>query len=398
MEPFVYDQPRRPWKGWLLMASAAAVLLLWQFDLLPTLAPVSNQAAAPSESASTPGFNDTESRLLPDRIISHPAAPESASVEQFPEPIAADSVFTDFTEPPLSSNNRPVTRAAGSPEAAAEDQGVSRAVYERPSTETPEESLSGRVSVASWEQPTGPAEPRIPGPARLDAETAAIVRAADRLIEADDILRAHDSLSRLYWEHPECRPFIAERLSRTSWTIYADPNRHFAEPHFTEYGETLASIAEKYKVPWPYLGRLNRTEPKQLQAGVRLKVVTGPFDAVVSLSDFRLTVHAHGWYVNHYTIGIGRENRTPLGEFTVQEKLENPTWFNPAGGIIDGDDPANPLGEYWIGLGNHIGIHGTINPDSIGSAQSLGCIHLRDDDIAEVFQLLGSGSTVIIKE
>ena len=66
--------------------------------------------------------------------------------------------------------------------------------------------------------------------------------------------------------------------------------------------------------------------------------------------------------------------------------------------FVDGDDPANPLGEYWLGLGDHIGIHGTIDPDSIGKASSRGCIHLADDDIAEVFQLLGVDSKVVIRD
>jgi lipoprotein-anchoring transpeptidase ErfK/SrfK len=111
-----------------------------------------------------------------------------------------------------------------------------------------------------------------------------------------------------------------------------------------------------------------------------------------------MTVHAHGWFVRRYSIGIGRDNATPQGEFTVQNKLENPTWYDPKGGQIEGDDPANPLGEYWLGLGDHIGIHGTIDPTTIGRAASRGCIHLNDNDIAEVFQLLGVGSKVVIRE
>jgi L,D-transpeptidase ErfK/SrfK len=65
---------------------------------------------------------------------------------------------------------------------------------------------------------------------------------------------------------------------------------------------------------------------------------------------------------------------------------------------VEPDDPENPLGEYWLGLGNHIGIHGTNDPASIGQAASRGCIHLGDDDIAEVFGLLSPGSKVLIRK
>jgi lipoprotein-anchoring transpeptidase ErfK/SrfK len=101
--------------------------------------------------------------------------------------------------------------------------------------------------------------------------------------------------------------------------------------------------------------------------------------------------------VHRYPVGTGAENGTPTGKFNVEEKLENPTWYNPDGGIIDADDPDNPLGEFWLGLGNHIGIHGTIDPESIGKAVSRGCIHLNDPDIEEVFSLLSVGSQVTIR-
>ncbi|MEO2016129.1 MAG: L,D-transpeptidase family protein, partial [Fuerstiella sp.] len=170
-----------------------------------------------------------------------------------------------------------------------------------------------------------------------------------------------------------------------------------AEPYFVEFGDTLESIAQKYQVPWQYLARLNSTNPETLQAGQKLKVLNGPFGAVVDLNSFEMTIHAHGWYVHRYRIGVGKDQGTPVGEFTVQTKRENPTWVQPNGQTVAADNPQNPLGEYWIGLGEHIGIHGTIDPESIGRETSQGCIHLADGDITEVFNLLGPGSKVVIR-
>ncbi|RLS78081.1 MAG: LysM peptidoglycan-binding domain-containing protein, partial [Planctomycetota bacterium] len=180
--------------------------------------------------------------------------------------------------------------------------------------------------------------------------------------------------------------------------IFTSNERQFGTPHLVEYGETLQAIAKQYDVPWQYLALLNRVTPEKLQAGQELKVVRGPFGAVVDLSAFTLTVHAHGWYVNKYRIGTGRDHKTPLGEFVVEDKLENPTWYNPDGGIVEPDDPENPLGEYWLGLGDHIGIHGTNDPSTIGRAASRGCIHLGDSEIEEVFSLLSTGSKVLIRK
>jgi lipoprotein-anchoring transpeptidase ErfK/SrfK len=227
---------------------------------------------------------------------------------------------------------------------------------------------------------------------------AAQIKQVDEWFAQDQVLDAHAELSRLYWKHRDLRELIQERIEHTAALIFTSPDRQFGPPHFVEYGQTLDQIAREYEVPWEYLAMLNRVTPEKLQAGQELKVVRGPFGAVVDLEEFTLTVHAHGWYIKKYRIGIGRDEKTPLGEFTVKDKLENPTWYNPDGGIVEPDDPENPLGEYWLGLGNHIGIHGTNDPASIGQAASRGCIHLGDDDIAEVFGLLSPGSKVLIRK
>jgi lipoprotein-anchoring transpeptidase ErfK/SrfK len=65
--------------------------------------------------------------------------------------------------------------------------------------------------------------------------------------------------------------------------------------------------------------------------------------------------------------------------------------------VIDGDDPQNPLGPRWLDLGNSYGIHGTIDPASIGKAESRGCIRMRNQDVKEVFDMLGVGSEVTIR-
>jgi lipoprotein-anchoring transpeptidase ErfK/SrfK len=232
----------------------------------------------------------------------------------------------------------------------------------------------------------------------LPADVAAKLRTIDDCLKDDLILDAHAELSEIYWKHPELRSTIDNRIRETASLIFTSNERQFGTPHLVEYGETLQAIAKQYEVPWQYLALLNRVTPEKLQAGQELKVVRGPFGAVVDLSAFTLTVHAHGWYVNKYRIGTGRDHKTPLGEFVVEDKLENPTWYNPDGGIVEPDDPENPLGEYWLGLGNHIGIHGTNDPSTIGRAASRGCIHLGDSEIEEVFSLLSTGSKVLIRK
>jgi len=66
----------------------------------------------------------------------------------------------------------------------------------------------------------------------------------------------------------------------------------------------------------------------------------------------------------------------------------------------------NPIGERWIGLRgidernkdlSGLGIHGTIEPKSIGKNVSMGCVRMLSSDVEEVYEMLLEGvSTVAI--
>ena len=224
------------------------------------------------------------------------------------------------------------------------------------------------------------------------------LRAIDELIANGETLAAHRALSKLYWNHKEHRAELQSRLDGTSRAIFFQPQPHFVEPYVIEPNDQLRVIANKYQLSWEYLARLNKTDPRRIQLGQKLKVVKGPFAAIVDLQDFALTVHLQGYYVKRYDVGIGKDGSSPLGKFSVQNKVENPQYTGPDGKVITADDPKNPLGERWIDLGDSYGIHGTIDSDSIGKAASRGCIRLRDKDIVEVYDFLIKGSEVVIRK
>ena len=72
--------------------------------------------------------------------------------------------------------------------------------------------------------------------------------------------------------------------------------------------------------------------------------------------------------------------------------------------VIPPDDPKNPLGEHWIGLkgidGDAVGregygIHGTIEPEAIGKAVSLGCVRMQNRDVEFLYKLLLPGHSTV---
>ncbi|MFO1092947.1 MAG: L,D-transpeptidase [Planctomycetaceae bacterium] len=142
-------------------------------------------------------------------------------------------------------------------------------------------------------------------------------------------------------------------------------------------------------------GAAEQDSTPRLKAGQSLKVIKGPFGDV-DLSDYEITVHCHGHYVYRFPVGIGKDGSTPIGTFTVEDKVVNPQYNGPEG-TIAADDPANPIGERWISLGGGYGIHGTIDPDSIGKSESRGCIRMHNKDVEIVYDLLTVGSEVVIQ-
>ena len=105
-----------------------------------------------------------------------------------------------------------------------------------------------------------------------------------------------------------------------------------------------------------------------------------------------------------YRIGIGRQDRTPECEFTVVAKKKNPAWYKSKSEIIPFGTKENVLGTRWIALKatddkfQHLsgyGIHGTIEPESIGRQMSMGCVRMLGDDVELVYEVLTHPSSTI---
>ncbi len=172
---------------------------------------------------------------------------------------------------------------------------------------------------------------------------------------------------------------------------------HFLLPAYeVQPGDSLDRVAQHYRVPWQVLAKINGVaDPNQLPTGAKLKVLQGPFDANVNLRTRHLTMMLGGRFAGRFPIGVGADQATPEGEFAVKNKTPNPVYYGPDR-VIDANDPANPLGKYWIGLDDHFGIHGTNDPASISQADSRGCIRLSPRDIEDVYDMMSSESRVRI--
>lgn len=191
---------------------------------------------------------------------------------------------------------------------------------------------------------------------------------------------------------------VQETLDQLAGVVVYSRQHLLEPPHTVAQGETLQAVADRYQVPVELLSKINGiADPLYLPAGTQLKVVKGPFDALIDKSRGSLTLFVgDGLYAGSFPIGFGRDLTLPDGNYTVQAKLMNPT-FQAADGMIAADDPRNPLGERWLDLGNRQGLHGTNDPASLASGAARGYLILGPRDSEDVYDILSVGSKVMIR-
>jgi lipoprotein-anchoring transpeptidase ErfK/SrfK len=119
---------------------------------------------------------------------------------------------------------------------------------------------------------------------------------------------------------------------------------------------------------------------------------------VVSLPDRTLALVENDRVVRVYAIAVGADQSpTPVGTFTIVNRISNPTYYRPGQIILPG--AANPLGTRWMGLSiKGFGIHGTDTPSSIGFPRSHGCIRMRNRDVEELFERVRPGDVVEVRD
>lgn len=83
--------------------------------------------------------------------------------------------------------------------------------------------------------------------------------------------------------------------------------------------------------------------------------------------------------------------RTPEGEFEVVSVEDSSAWEH---------EGRAAYGPFFVRLScppwSGIGIHGTDEPDSMGTRSTLGCVRLRNEDLLVVVRAVSPGTRVVI--
>jgi hypothetical protein len=277
------------------------------------------------------------------------------------------------------------------------------------SSAQPSNPIRGPVAAAPEANPAPPAAN--PSAAILQSKFAALMDAVRKCLDEGKLAEAHLALSNLYG-NPDLPADLAQQindlLSKLAGTVLYSP-KHYLEPAYvTQPGDTLERVSQKYSLPWQLLAKINglvapdasnidvTTKDMPLPVGMQLKVLRGPFEAIVHLDRHELTLMVQNRYAGRFKVGVGRDQPKLDGNYTVREKTLNPTYYGPDGVTLNPSDPKNPLGGAWIGLSDRIGIHGTSDPQGLGRDDNRGTICVGNRDLQYLYEILSVGSRVTV--
>ena len=227
----------------------------------------------------------------------------------------------------------------------------------------------------------------------------------DKYIKEGKKYEARNALSDIFINKkiPEKQKEIKEQLDRLNEDLIFSPSPSPDAVIYTvQPGEVLARIAKQFNTNYELIMKINGKATTRLNIGEKLKILTGKTKILASKTDFTLTLLLNDHYVKQYRIGTGKNDKTPMGTFEVKNKMKEPTWYSPNGGIFHYGHQENILGTRWIGFKDKpdvigYGIHGTTLPETIGTASSNGCVRMINSEVEELFDFVTSDTAIIIQ-
>jgi len=133
-----------------------------------------------------------------------------------------------------------------------------------------------------------------------------------------------------------------------------------------------------------------------------------PKALIVTDPDAPVLVTANSALVASFPITPGKPQFIKYGQWELKNCVQLPVWRYDQS-LLDGKGrsskylnippgPNSPVGVIWAGLSvSGIGMHGTSDPETIGRAQSAGCIRMANWDVVRLPDFIRPGATVEIR-
>jgi LysM repeat protein len=376
-------------------------------DLAPKWADSVSDGA---DSVLPPDLNESAQRIPPaSAVVEQLELPDMPAIPELP-PLGPTSVQSD--PPAMPPNGPPVELPADIPTARYPGEATTAEADFSQITASTTASISQPASVdvgvaAIPEAPPstmpGAVSPELDNTGRygsmLSEESSTGFAAAWPEIQASlarqELAQAHQMLSQWYG-NPALSPTetnqVEALLGQLAGTVVYSTDHRLEPPYVVRIGDTLETIAERFEVPWQLLAKINGIPAATLiQPGQQLKVVHGPFAAVVELSKQQLTLALDGRYAGRFPIIAepGAENHE--GQWVLEQKLNNPA--TGAGSRVLVLRSNSPLG-----VGEAISItDGSTTTTTGPTAVAPPAIRLSAQDAEDLAGILSVGSRVVIR-
>lgn len=218
--------------------------------------------------------------------------------------------------------------------------------------------------------------------------------------KAGDLLKAREAYQKLVEKYPASANIAKaqEALDSLNIKILFSP-APTADSFLYEIqkGDTLNNIAKKFNTTAELISRSNGLKDSSIRTGKKLKIIKAKFSIVIAKSQNILTLKNDQDVVKTYRVSTGKNSSTPVGTFKITSKIIDPPWYPSGGGVIPAKDPRNVLGSRWLGLSKPTyGIHGTIDPESIGKSVTEGCVRMSNADVEELYSIVPVGAEIVI--
>ena len=197
-------------------------------------------------------------------------------------------------------------------------------------------------------------------------------------------------------EEPE--PAIIATAAEGAVEVFTEPNQFPVEQTIT--ADQVVSLPGQIPLTFlvieqdgDWLHVYLPVRPNGSSGWIRLSDVnlaTTDYRVEVRLTEHKLLLHRGNDVVMETSVGVGREEvPTPGGVYYIKELLQPPTPGGTYGAYAYGLSGYSPVLESFAGGAGVIGIHGTNEPETVGTDASHGCIRMLDEDITRLVEEFG---------
>lgn len=222
---------------------------------------------------------------------------------------------------------------------------------------------------------------------------------ATSLEDKNELLQAKETYQKIMSDYPDFKDMTSAQKKLEALNmriIFSGMETPKTVLHEVQSGDSLAKIAKKYNTTIEFIKRSNNLPNDIIRVGQKLRIWQGVFSVYVDKSQNILILKCDGEVVKIYNVSTGKNNITPVGTFKIVNKLVNPPWFK-SGAIVPPESPDNVLGTRWMGFDiPGYGIHGTVEPQTIGQQVTAGCVRMRNEEVEELYSLLPVGTEVTV--